>query len=423
MSVVGAENPAAAEAAGLASRVFSLEPDALDEPWPAYAALRRHLPVHRWGAMVVVATYDAVRSVLRDPETFSSVRMSGSRVTELRSTLSPEQEAKLDAVLGNENYWLVQVDDPEHARLLKFVKSTFSRPRIEAMRARIKEICDQILDEAETASRSGQMEFIHDFAYRLPLLVVCDLLGVELDDSDKIRSWSDQIMISVGTNYRNLDAVHHAVTNFEEFVKGLIERTRNAPGVRTDLFAELVSATADGEVLSDRELVSMFTLLLFAGHETTTNLIANSVIELLRHPDQRELLTHGGDIWRTAVDELMRFCTSTHAIHRVATRDTEILGFPVKEGETIRLVLASANRDDAHFQDPDRLDLTRDDARKQIGFGYGIHTCLGIWLARLETEIALETVFRRYPNLAIAAPYDWIPAYTLHGVKKLELTY
>jgi cytochrome P450 len=417
MTVTDAANYAGA----LADRLFRLEPEALADPYPAYAALRADLPVHRWGPMVVVARYEDVKQALRDTEALSSVRTDGSRVALVREGITPEQNRKLDAVLANEDLWLVQLDDPEHARLQRFVKAAFSRPRILKMRDRIQEFCDDLLDAAE-ASTPGRLELISDFAYKLPLLVICDLLGAEVKDAAKIREWSDHIAVAIGTSYANIDAAYDAVTSFQEYVSGLIERSRGAK-TATDLFAQLVSADADGEFLTDQELVAMFTLLLFAGHETTTNLIANGIIELLRHPEQRALLADDPGRLDNAVSELLRYCSSVHAVHRVATRDCEIGGFSVKKGETVRLLLASANRDESVFENPDTLDVTREDARKHLGMGYGIHTCLGIWLARLETELAIGALLRRYPGLALEGEVEWARNFTLRGPVAMNLTY
>ncbi|MFJ3212591.1 cytochrome P450 [Streptomyces flaveolus] len=409
------------DAGALADRLFRLEPDALADPFPAYAALRADLPVHRWGPMVVVARYADVKQALRDTETLSSVRADGSRVARVREGITPERNRKFDAVLANENLWLVQLDDPEHARLQRFVKATFSRPRIRQMRDRIQKLCDELLDAAE-ASNPGRLELISDFAYKLPLLVICDLLGAEIEDAAKIREWSDHIAVAIGTSYSNIDDAYEAVTSFQKYVSVLIERSRGSE-TATDLFAQLVSTDAGGEFLTDDELVSMFTLLLFAGHETTTNLIANGINELLRHPEQRALVAEDPGKLDNMVSELLRYCTSVHAVHRVARRDCEIGGFPVKKGETVRLLLASANRDESAFENPDTFDVTRKDARQHLGMGYGIHTCLGIWLARLETELAIGTLLRRYPGLALDGEVEWARNFTLHGPKVMNLTY
>lgn len=417
MSLVTSED----RARELADQLFRLDPAAHEDRYPIYAALRQEAPVHRWGPMTVVARYEDVKQALRNTEALSSGRASGSVMDSVREGMTPEQLSKLERVLANDTLWLVKADDPEHARLQRFVTSTFARPRILQMRDRVQRITDALLDDAE-GSNPGSMELMEALAFQLPLLVVCDLLGADVEDSAKIKEWSDQIAVAISTEYQNIDAVYEAILNFEEYIGQLIERGR-AVSEPTDLFQHLVATTAEGEHLTDTELVAMFTLLLFAGHETTTNLIANATVELLRHPDQLALLRDDPDRIGGAIDEFLRYCTSVHAIHRVATRDLELGGFPVKKGETVRLLLASANHDETAFETPERLDITRKEARRHLGMGYGIHTCLGIWLARLEVDVAITTLLRRYPNMKLVGEVEHAPGFTLYGPKAVNLTY
>lgn len=373
----------------------------------------------RWGPLVAVSRYDDVKAVLRDTETFSSRRSTGSRITARKAQLSPEDGERLQDLVDNEGRWMVQIDDPEHARLRRFVNHAFSRNRIDEMRGQIEEIAASLLDAVD-ARGDGRVELVSEYCYKLPLQVVCQLLGARADEAEQIRAWSDAIGEGVGTEYANLDQASEAFQQFQTYVKGLIERTRQSAEA-TDLFSELVATDDNGTYLSEDELTSMFVQLLFAGHETTTNLISNAVVDLIRNPAELAKLREDPSLIRGSVDEFLRYHGSIQAIHRVATRDCEVAGFEIKKGETVRVLLGSANHDSAVFDDPERLDLTRPNAKKHVGLGFGIHTCLGMWLTRLETEVALKALLERYPVIELDGPVNNRLNFTLHGPGELRL--
>jgi cytochrome P450 len=374
--------------------IFAGEPQALADPYPVYRRLREEAPVLRMGPLVVVSRYVDHVAVLRDPETFSSRRHSGGRLDALRASLDDDGRRKLADLQAHQSLWVAMLDRPEHTRVRGLANQAFTPRRVMAMREQVQAITDHLLDAADG---DGSLQLVRDLSFPLPLRVITLILGASTERADDIRRWSDTIAVAIGTEYANTHEAHAALADFRAYATSLIDELRHSD--RTDLFAALVAAEADGEQLTTDELVAMCVLLLFAGHETTTKLISNSVLALLRNPDQLEILRADPSLTFKAVEEFLRYDTSNQAIHRVATRDTEIGGVPVSAGETIRLMQGAANHDEAVFPDPEHLDVRRENAARHIGLGFGIHTCLGAWVARLETEIALNTLIRRYPRM------------------------
>jgi cytochrome P450 len=399
------------------SAVFERTPEALADPYPVYARLRAEAPVLRIGPLVAVSGYQLVQGVLRDATTFSSVRMLGSRVSSRKAQLDPEGARKLQELVEHEGLWLVETDEPDHARLRGLANYAFTPRRIAAMRDQVQAITDELLAPAD---ERGTLELVSELSYQLPLRVIGHMLGASTERGEDIRRWSGEIALAVGTDYSNVDTAHAALEEFRAFVVQLIEERRSGTE-HTDLFAALVTAEEDGRTLSTDELVAMFVLMLFAGHETTTNLISNSVLALLRHPDQLEVLREDPSLTFKAVEEFLRYATSVQAVHRVALVDTEIGGVPVAAGDTVRLLLAAANHDEDVFPDAERFDVRRGNAAKHLGLGFGIHTCLGAWLARLETEVAVNTLITRYPGLRLVGDVEQSPNFTLYGPRRVDL--
>ncbi|MET0886002.1 MAG: cytochrome P450, partial [Mycetocola sp.] len=408
------------EAPDLVRRLFDLDQELINDPFAAYRQMREESPVLRINNLVAVARYGDVKDAMRDPVTFSSDSHRGTRVQRLRAGLSADETARLDDLVAHEGVF-TRTDDPEHARLRRFVNHAFSAARIAEMREQIQDITGELLDEVD-ARDGNRLELIGDFAYKRPLRVITRLLGASGPETEMIRRWSEIIGVAVGTEYSNLNEASEALDGFKEYVAGLIARGR-AVFTPTDLVGELVGKDHDGVYLTDVELTKMFVQLLFAGHETTTNLIAISIIALQENPDQSQILRDEPSLMRPAVDEFPRYCGSVHTVHRVASRECEIAGLPVFEGETVRLMLASANHDPEAFEDPDTLDVRRKNARSHVGLGFGIHTCLGQRLTRLEAEVALEALQSRYPRLALDGPWQKNRNLTLHGPARLDLTY
>ncbi|MEU1305391.1 cytochrome P450 [Streptomyces shenzhenensis] len=407
------------ELAERAERFYGLDEELLRDPWTLYADLREHAPVLRVGPAVVVTRYDDVKELFRNTDGFSNKRWTGSRVTQRRASLVPDEVEKYDYLIRLDVNHIGQNDRPNHTRLRKFVSQAFSRRAIDNLRERATGIANDLCDEIDA---SGDDPFdLSTLSWRLPFLVVCSMLEVPDAEIATFRSWALEIRRGLGTNYDNLDAAFDATQRLEAYVLELIrERRARGVGAGDDLVSNLVAEDLQGTVpLTDAELVAMFAVMLTTGN--ANDMISNAVIALDERPDQKTLLRQDPALLRPAIEEFLRFCPSAHGVHRVAVGDQEIAGFPVRAGETVRLVVASANRDPARFADPDRLDITRKDAQHQLDFGFGIHTCLGQWLARLDIEVGLRALYERYPDLRVAGPFRYRREYQFRGPERLMI--
>jgi hypothetical protein len=401
------------------SRFFALDEEMLADPYALYREMRDTQPVMRVGNVVAVSRYDDIKKIFRDPRTFSSNRTQGSRVTLKRASLTGSDLDKYDALLRHERGQIGLQDMPGHTRLRRFVNEVFSPATIATMQDEVARTANGLLDELDL---SGDGVFdLTEFSYRLPFMVVCRLLAIPEMDILSFRNWARTLRRGLGTNWENLDEAHAATRNIEEFVHRLIADRRSAgPQDPRDVVAALVNAEVDGTHMSDQELVTMFTVMLTSGN--TNDLIANAIIALDDWPDQRALLLEDRSRMRNAVEEFFRYCPSVHGVHRVAAVDCEIAGFPVRAGETVRLMVASANHDPRRFDDPERLDVTRPDARQHLDFGFGIHTCLGQWLARLNIETALAVLLERVPDVRPVRPVRYRREYNFRGPERLLAT-
>ncbi|MFJ3212600.1 cytochrome P450 [Streptomyces flaveolus] len=398
------------------TRLFDCDQDLINNPWPVFAALRERQPVLRVGALVAVSRYDDVKQVLRDPATFSSVRSKGTRELARRAELDDEALEKFQALTAFESRGMTQNDDPEHARIRRFVNASFSAAHIATLRHQVEGLVHELLDDID-ARGLREFDLVGEFAYQLPFRVVCRLLGVEDYDMATLRAWQAEIRKGIGTMYANLDEAYEAMLNYRAYVLDIIRRHRAHPAAATNLFGRLVSTDDEGTYLDDEDLTAIFLTMMTSGN--TNDLISNAIVSLQRHPDQRDLLRARPELMRNAVEEFLRHSPSVYNIHRSATRDTELNGFRIHAGETVRLLLASANHDPARFEDPEAMDVTRKNARQHIGLGFGIHTCLGQWLARQEAELAVAELLRRYPDLSITEPVDFRRNFTVHGPDRL----
>jgi cytochrome P450 len=313
----------------------------------------------------------------------------------------------------------ILMDDPQHAQLRRMVTGTFAIRRMEAMRPAVQRIVDQFLDEM--LAGPNPVDLVEAFALPVPSLVICELLGVPYGDHEFFQQYSRQIINRASTTVQRVEAQ----TKLGEYLDGLIGERLTIPG--DDLLSALAERVNAGE-LDRQEAVSMGVLMLFAGHETTANMIALGTLALLEHPDQLALLRDTDDpvLAASAVEELLRYLTITHGgLLRVALADIELGGQTIREGEGIIVVNETANRDSAVFPDPDRLDIRRD-ARQQVSFGYGVHACVGQPLARLELQVAYPALLRRIPTLRLATDLEKIPFKHdgfIYGVYELPVTW
>ncbi len=378
-----------------------LSDEAVQDPHAVYRALREHAPVtwlpeHRaW----FVATYDEVQSAFRDP------RLSSDRLTPLEARLDPAARELLGPTFELLRGWMVFCDPPQHERLRDPVRRAFTPRAVERLRPHVEQIVARCLDElGERLDADGSADLVEHLAFPLPAIVIAELLGVPPSDRDEFKTWSDQLAAIVfGASKSPAQAPTAAAgsARFAEYFTELVAHYERHPA--DNLISALIAArdTADPP-LGPVELVGALTLLLFGGHETTTNLIANSVVSLLTHFDQLHWLRAHLDRISPAVEELHRFDGSSKVMVRIVAEGHERAGVTLEPGQTVFLGLASANRDPAAFERPDELWLGRPDAHRHLGFGAGLHFCLGAPLARLESTIALGRLVERFGDLVLA---------------------
>ncbi|MFB6559817.1 MULTISPECIES: cytochrome P450 [unclassified Streptomyces] len=391
------------------------DPAFVADPFPLYQQLREEGPVRR----VVVAggldawlvtRYEDGLAALSDARLSSDVRdASDSRL--LRQLPDTER----DSMLSN----MLRSDPPDHTRLRRLVSKAFTARRVAEMRPRIQAITDALLDAVVPA---GRADLVADFALPLPVTVISELLGVPVDERHDFQHWTDR-MLRRGAEPPDPAVVNEAWQHMRAYLTGLVHAKRARPG--DDLLSGLVTARDAQQRLSEAELIAMVFLLLVAGYITTVNLIGTGIATLLAHPDQLELLRCDPDLLPGAIEEFLRYDGPVSpGIARFAREDVEIAGVAVPRGATVLIGSAVADRDPERFPDPDRLDITRKD-NAHLAFGHGIHYCLGAPLARLEGQIAIGTVLRRLPGLALAADPDGIRRRPggLRGPESLPVTF
>ncbi|MBO1420096.1 cytochrome P450, partial [Streptomyces sp. FH025] len=387
-------------------------PEARRDPYPFYARMRRESPVHRSAQGVWYLTrYADVEAALSD------LRLSNDRdrMTRAYGALGGDLKA-LSRLTDRLGRVMTNTDPPDHARLRRLANRAFTARRVEALRDGVQRIVDRLIDEAVAAGPTTDL--IEAVASPLPMSVVCELFGIPDEDRPQVKSWFRRF----GRLSEDIDKSEAAIEQYEEYLSGLIRQRRREPG--DDLISALVATQAQDERLTDSELLSTCFVLITAGDETTTHLIGNGVLALLRHPDQLARLRADPGLIRGAVDELARYDTVTQAIVRVVAEDLEIGGRTLREGELVYLFLGATNRDPERFEDPDRLDLSRP-GNRHLSFGHGPHFCLGGPLAKLQAEVAIGTLVRRLPELRLAdgAVPDWRPNPLQRRLSTLLLTY
>jgi pimeloyl-[acyl-carrier protein] synthase len=389
-----------------------LMPEFHANPYPFYRALREEDPVHQSPLGFWVCTrYDDAVMILRDPR-FGREGMA--KLMEARLGLTQDTSRARDMLFQ---------DPPDHTRLRALVSRAFTPRVVEVMRPHIQEIVDGLLDRVDGARA---MDVIEDLAYPLPVTVICEMLGVPAADQDIFKTWSTDIARSLDAAVLPADSDviprgRDARLGLADYFRSLIATRRKNP--KPDLLSALIAAEEEGNKLSEGELVSTCILLLIAGHETTVNLIGNGLLALLQHPDQLRALRDDPGLIQTGVEELLRFDGPVQRTGRMTTAEVEIGDKRIPRDSVVVSVIGAANRDPKQFADPDRLDVSRKDNR-HIAFGFGIHFCLGAPLARLEGQIALGTLLRRMPKLALVSDVpEWRESSTLRGLKSLPVTF
>lgn len=390
------------------------------DPYPSLRRLREQDPVH-WNDRLggwMLTRYEDIRGSLRDP------RLSSDRMRPFFAHMPDAARAELQDLDAHMALWAVFNDPPDHSRLRGLMNRGFTTSAVAALRPKIAAIVDGLVDDL--LARGDEADFIETFAYPLPATVIAALLGVPLEDVELLKRWSDDLGSFVLASRLSPDKysrANAAIREMSAYFGDLVEDRRRRPG--EDVASALVAAQQRGDFMSRDELVAACVLLLFAGHETTTHLLGNGLLALLRHPDQMQRLreTDGDEaLAASAVEEMLRWDGPSLAQVRVVAADYELGGRMMKTGDRVFQILAAANRDPAIFADPDRFDIGRGNNR-HLTFGFGIHFCLGAPLARLEGQIAFPILLRRLKRIELAAPPNWSDSIVVRGLNRLEVGY
>ena len=403
--------------AGGAPLFNPLDPEFIRNPYPHYERMRAVDPVHLTPLGMYVASRHAEVSLVMRDKRFGkdyverTIRRYGPKIME-------------EPVFRSMSHWMLQQDPPDHTRLRGLVVKAFTARRVEDMRPRIQQVVDETLDRVIP---QGRMDLIEDFAFRLPVTIICDMLGIPEEHREAFYAGSrdgGRLLDPVPLSPEEIKQGNAGNAMAAMYFQQLFELRRKNPG--DDLTTQLVQAEEDGSKLTNEELTANIILLFGAGHETTVNLIGNGLLALYRNPDQLALLKAKPELITNAIEEFLRYDSSVQLTGRVALEDIDDLGGRrIPKGESVLCLLGSANHDPAVYPDnPERLDITRPNV-KPLSFGGGIHFCLGAQLARLEAEVAISTLLRRIPDLRLddAVNAEWRPTFVLRGLKRLPASW
>ncbi len=385
-----------------------LDPAFRVDPYPAYRALLQEQPLFQspFGPLVV-SRYEDCLAILRSSGTSNDWRNS--------PRWSPDSEEDTDITPA-----FLFLDPPEHTRLRGLVNRAFTPRRVEQLRSRAQQIADEVFDRA---TGSGGMEVVSDLAFPLPVMIICQMLGVPAEDVDQFTEWSAAMTRGLDPSFTWPPGLLERFRDLRARARGyfadLMALRRRDP--RDDLLSGLLEADEHGDRLSEAEVFSILNLLLIAGHETTVNLIANGFLAFGRHPDQFARIREDPPLIRSAVEEVLRFDPPVHLMGRLPIEDIEVSCGTIPQFSELLLLPAAAGRDGSQFSDPDTFDVGRADNR-HLGFGFGTHHCLGAPLARLEAQVALGTLAQRFSTIELVRdPPDYKDNITLRGVAALEV--
>jgi cytochrome P450 len=402
-----------------------LSPELTEDPFAYYAELRASDPVH-WAPASkawLLTRYDDVVAAFGDP------RLSSDRVRPLLDVLPAQRRAEYGPMLEVISRWMVVTDPPVHTRLNRLASRAFRQQRVSAMSGWIGELVEELLDDFVA---SGGDDFLAALAYPLPAAVIARMMGVPQQDRGMFQHWSDELaLVAFGAGGQDRAGRYAralaGVRELQEYLAGLIERRRREPG--EDMISLLLGRAAgagadeDGDHLDDAELMALCSLILFAGHETTTNLLCNAIVALDRHPAELARLRADPSLVNRAVEEVLRFEGPIKILIRWVVQDHERDGRLVRAGDRVFLVLQSANRDKGTFADPDRFDIGRPAKPLHVGFGRGLHACLGAQLARIEARAALPTILGRLGDIRVCGEVTWRPNIASRAVTGLRISH
>jgi cytochrome P450 len=397
-----------------------LSPEFQANPYQYYHLLLEHMPQFYWEPwrMWFFSRYEDCVAALKHNHFGHHYYAT---LSEDERAQVPPPPSEQQALWDVQRHWMLLKDPPTHTRLRMLVHKAFTPRTVEQLRAYIQRLADELIDQQQGA---GKMDLIEDFAFLLPVTVISEMLGIPHTDREQVRHWSRDLAVSLelieDTEPYNRASV--AAAAFVSYLQPLIAERRAQP--KDDLISALVAAEEQGDKLTEEEMISNIILLFIAGHETTVNLIGNGTLALLRNPDQFEKLKQDPSLVKNAIEEMLRYDSPVQITSRITLQDVEFNGQQIKRGQQVATMLGAANRDARVFPNPDVFDITRPNAAQHIGFGNGIHYCLGAPLARLEAEIAFSTLLRRLPTLTLGAePPVYRGTYVLRGMKSFPVAF
>lgn len=394
-----------------------LSPSFYADPHATFRRMRVEDPIywHPGLNLWVLTRYGDIQTISSDP------RFSVERQPPLDAGVSEAMKPKLQECVRFVSHWMVLRDPPRHTLLRALLVKAFTPQVIGGLRPAVQGLVGEMLDAAE---RRGTMDIVRDLAFPLPALVIARMLGVPRDHMDAFRTWTSEVFALLGAEAATddlVEAAYRAVGSLRQLFERLVAERREVP--ERDLLSQLMMVEEDGKSLDEEELVSICAFLLVAGHETTTHLIGNAMLALLKNPEQMEKLRSEPALMESAVDELLRYEGAPFLLTRRATQDLELGGAKIRANDVLLGFIQAGNRDPAVFEEPDRLDITRKGAR-HLGLGHGIHQCVGAALARMEVQIALGALLGRLRDLRLLfGVEEWIPSLAIHGLAALPVVF
>ena len=406
------------------SKVFSpakkvvFSDEILQDPYPTYARLHEEGPLH----FLEVGSKFAVWSIISHSECSSIAkdpRLSAKRAQQLLLPLPISRQAEFGELARMFSLWMIFMDPPEHTRLRKLLNKGFSPAAIEGLRPQVEAIVDRMLKPLRHGS---EVDLMSEFANPVPVRIILEMLGIPQELNETFVDWSRAIAVFRGSPNRTVEhakAAQDALIGLTEFFRKTVAERRRNKG--NDLISLLIDIEEEGEVLTEEELFAQCIALLFAGHETTRNLIGNGMYTLLKHPQETAELRDTPDMIRTTVEEILRYESPVQLTARVLKEEIEVCGQRIPKGWTMLCMLGAANRDPKQFKEPNQLNLKRLN-NQHLAFSAGPHFCIGSQLARLEGQIALLNLVQRFPEMKLAGPQpEWAPTFGLRGLKSLPV--
>ena len=396
--------------------VFSDE--ILQDPYPTYARLHEEAPLHyldvgnKW-AVWSIFSHAECASIAKDP------RLSAKRAKQMLLPLPLSRQSEFSELARMLSLWLIFMDPPEHTRLRKLLNKGFSAAAVEGLRPQVEAIVDQMLKPLQYGA---EVDLMREFANPMPVRIILEMLGIPQELRDTFVDWSRAIAVFRGNPNRTVEearAAQDALIELTEFFRTTVAERRRNKG--NDLISLLIDIEEEGEVLTEEELYAQCIALLFAGHETTRNLIGNGMYTLLRNPRETAELREKPEMIRSAVEELLRYESPVQFTARVLKEDVEVCGQQIRKGWTVLCMLGAANRDPKQFKEPNQLDLKRLN-NQHLAFSAGLHFCIGAQLARLEGQVALRNLVQRFPKMKLGGPRpEWASTFGFRGLKSLPV--